>query len=172
MLKCILAAAGLFVLSSGAFAADLEIVHPRIRAMLPNQPVAAGYMDIHNGGAEADKLLSAASADAGSVELHKATMEGDVMKMRPVEGGVAIPAGGMANFEPGGLHMMLIDPVRTFADGESVPVTLTFERAGEVEVDFPVMRDVTAAGPQPTQHDHGAMMDMHGADGDAMPSGK
>ena len=113
--------------------------------MLPNQPVASAYMELRNASAAPDTLLSASSPEAGRIELHTMTMDGDVMKMRPVEGGIAVPAGGSARLAPGGLHMMLQDPARVFAAGETVPVTLNFEHAGTVEVAFPVVADVSMA---------------------------
>lgn len=79
---------------------------------------------------------------ARSVEIHEMTMTDGVMRMRPLAGGIAIPPGGTAWLRPGGTHLMLIGPAGPFAQGENVPVTLCFERAGEVTVDL----EVAAAG--------------------------
>src|SRR5690606_28257843 len=89
---------------SGAFA----------RATLPNAPVAGGYLTIANGGAEADRLISATSPAAGRSELHEMKMEGDVMRMTALENGIDIPAGGTVTLAPGGLHIMFMDLAQPF----------------------------------------------------------
>lgn len=99
--------------------------------------VAAGYMTIANPGA-ADELVSASSPRAARIEIHEMTMDGTVMRMRQVEGALAIPAGGDVTLGPGGLHLMFMDVTQPFVEGETVPVTLTFSGAGEVQVDLPV----------------------------------
>jgi len=104
--------------------------------------VGAGYFTVTNPGAVADKLLSAASPRAKTVELHEMKMDGAMMSMRPVTGGVEIPAGGTVKFAPGGYHLMFMDIDAPFTDGQEIPVTLTFEKAGAVEVSL----KVTAAG--------------------------
>jgi copper(I)-binding protein len=123
-------------------AGGIEITDARAGPTPNGVDVSAGYLTIVNNGAEADRLVSAASARAASVELHTMSMDGAVMRMRPIEGGVAIPAGGAAVFAPGGAHLMFMGVTAPFAEGESVAVTLTFERGGEINVDLPVRRDV------------------------------
>ena len=100
--------------------------------------VSAGYVTIQNRGAEDDRLISASSPRASSVELHSMEMDGDVMRMREIEGGVAIPAGGEAVFKQGGDHLMFMGVTQPFAAGEEIPVTLVFERAGELAIVMPV----------------------------------
>jgi periplasmic copper chaperone A len=109
------------------------------RAMLPNQPVAGGFLTLTNGGDADDRLIKASSPRAGRMELHEMLMDGDVMKMREVEGGIAVPAGATVALEPGGLHLMFFDIAERFEEGQSVPVTLTFEKTGDVTIDLPVM---------------------------------
>ncbi len=106
--------------------------------------VSAGYLTIVNGAAEADRLVSATSPRAGRVELHEMAMAGDVMQMRPA-GALAIAPGAEVVLAPGGLHLMFYDITTPFAEGEEVPVTLTFERAGAVDVALPVRRPATGA---------------------------
>jgi len=101
--------------------------------------VSAGYLTIANTGAEADALIGASSPRAGRVEIHEMAMDGDVMRMRPVER-LEAPAGGSVALAPGGTHLMFFDVTAPFAEGESVAVTLTFEHAGEVAVELPVRR--------------------------------
>jgi copper(I)-binding protein len=101
----------------------------------------AGYLTIANHGAAPDRLLSASSPAARSVELHTHIHEGEVMRMRPVSA-IEIPPGQTVTLRPGGLHLMLVGLARPLRQGETVPVTLRFERAGEV----PMTLAVLAAG--------------------------
>ncbi|MCE7026591.1 copper chaperone PCu(A)C [Jiella avicenniae] len=117
---------------------DLQIGHPWSRATLPNAPVAGGYMTIENTGTSDDTLLGGSTPAAGKVEIHQMKMDGDVMTMRPVENGLVIPAGQTVTLEPGGYHLMLVKPQRPFKEGERVPLTLKFEKAGEVDVELAV----------------------------------
>jgi periplasmic copper chaperone A len=134
-------------------AGALVIDHPTVSPQRGQVPVVAGYMDIRNTGRTADRLLSASSPDAGRVEIH--THErgpGGVMRMRPVAGGVAIPAGRTISFRPGGLHLMVYDPKERVDEGDVVEVALVFEKAGRVTV------GAIAETPQPGRQGHG-----HGA---------
>jgi periplasmic copper chaperone A len=92
----------------------------------------AAYMTLHNVGTGTDKLLSAASAVAGKVELHNHIMVGNVAQMRPVDA-IEVSPGSPTVLQPGGLHVMLLDLKAPLKAGQSFPVTLTFERAGKVE---------------------------------------
>lgn len=105
----------------------------------PGGGTSAAYLTISNAGGSADALIGAASDVADTVELHTMTMEGDVMRMSPVEK-VDIPANGTVELKPGGLHVMLIGLRRDLVDGEVVKLTLTFQNAGAVEVEAPVRR--------------------------------
>jgi periplasmic copper chaperone A len=129
---------------------ELRIADPWVRAMLPGQPSGGGYLAIHNDGAEADRLVSISSPAAGRVEIHTMEMEGEVMVMRPVEGGLEIPAGGSVALEPGGLHLMFLEVGTPFSEGADVPVTLEFEKAGAVELSLPVRPARTGRG----EHQH------------------
>lgn len=119
-------------------AGSLHIIEPWARAMLPGQPSGGAYMTLRNEGEEADTLLSVASPTAKKAEIHTMEVVDDVMTMRPVDGGLEIPAGGTVTLEPGGLHLMFMRVDEPFAEGGEVPITLTFEKAGEVEVSLPV----------------------------------
>jgi periplasmic copper chaperone A len=100
----------------------------------PGAAVGAGYMTISNQAAAVVRLTGGSSAAAQSVEVHNMTMDGGVMQMRPVEGGLEIPANGAVELKPGGLHLMLIGLQKPLAEGESVPVTLTFDDGTRVDV--------------------------------------
>lgn len=117
---------------------SLEIGHPWSRAMPPGARTGVGYLTVANHGAQADRLVSAASPAADKVEVHDMSITDGVMTMRRMEGGLDIPAGGEAKLAPGGLHMMLVGVKQPFREGEMVPVHLTFEKAGTVEVQLEV----------------------------------
>jgi periplasmic copper chaperone A len=119
--------------------------------MLPGQPVGGGYLTIENTGAEADRLVSVASAASPDVQIHEMKMEGDVMKMRQLPDGIEIPAGGKVEMKPGGYHLMFVTVFEPFKEGGVVKVRLKFEKAGEVEVALRV-EAVGATGPG---HMHG-----------------
>lgn len=108
--------------------------------------VSAGYMTVANPGAADDKIIAASTPAAGKTELH--LMEKDaagVMKMRMADGGVAVPAGGSVSFAPGGTHLMFFELPAQLKEGGTIPVTLTFEKAGPVEVQFAVKPRTAAA---------------------------
>lgn len=115
-------------------------------AATPNAArVAAGYVTLTNNGAAEDTLVSATSPRAARVEIHEMAMEGGMMNMRAVTGGVPLTPGTPVALAPGGLHIMFMDITAPFVDGETVPVTLTFANAPPVTLDFPV-RPRTAGG--------------------------
>jgi len=118
---------------------DLDISCGYVRAMLPGQPVGGGYIIIHNGGKADDKLTSVTSSAAGKVELHEMKMDGEIMKMREIKGGIAIPAGATVTLSPNTMHMMFKQVKTPFKKGGSVPVMLMFEKAGMVDLDLPVV---------------------------------
>ena len=138
-----------------------SISHPHSRATPPGAPVAAGYMTIVNAGSEPDRLIGGSADFAATMEIHEMTMEGDVMKMRVVEGGIAIPAGGEVVLEQGGTHVMFRQLHEPLKEGESRAVRLVFERLGEVEIEFVVEAMGHRHGQEP-QTGHG---DGHGSHG-------
>lgn len=107
-------------------------------AMEPMGGTSAAYMTLVNRGGTADRLLAASSDIAAAVELHESKLVDGVMQMAPVAGGIEVPANGQAELKPGGLHVMFIGLKRDLQAGETVQLTLTFERAGAVTVDAPV----------------------------------
>lgn len=101
--------------------------------------VSAGYLVINNPTADDDHLLGATSPRAERVEVHEMTMDGAVMQMRAVEN-LIIPAGQSVTFSPGGKHLMFFGVAEAFAEGQDIPVHLTFEHAGAIDVTLPVHR--------------------------------
>jgi copper(I)-binding protein len=119
-------------------AGDLELKHPWSRATPNGARVAAGYVKIVNTGAEADRLVSVSGEISGRSEIHEMSVNAEgVMTMRPLEG-VEIPAGGEVELKPGGLHIMFLELKDTKKDGERFAGTLSFEKAGTVDVEFSV----------------------------------
>ncbi len=129
--------------------AQIEIEKPWTRATAPGAKVAGGYMTIHNRGTAPDTLVGASSSAAARVETHVHLMENNIARMREVPG-YEVPANGNFALKPGGAHLMFMNIKAPFKEGDKVPVTLKFERAGEVQVEFHVGR-LTAMG-------HGAGM--------------
>lgn len=116
---------------------DIQVRHPWSRATPPGAKVAVGYMEIRNHGGKPDKLVSASTALAKSVEMHVTEREGEVMKMRQVKG-FEIPARERYELRPGGSHLMLVDIARPLKKGERFAMQLVFERAGELEIELEV----------------------------------
>lgn len=127
---------------------QLEIGHPYARATVPGQPAAGAYLSIENKGSTPDRLVSVTSPVAKSGEIHTMTMEGNVMKMRELNGGLEVKPGQKIAMQPGnGYHIMLMGLSKPLQAGDKVPATLTFEKAGKVEVTFNVEdRNAAPAG--------------------------
>lgn len=100
---------------------------------------AAGFFTVANTGTAGDKLLSATSPRAKSIEIHEMAMEGTKMTMRPTQG-LDVPAGGSVALNEKGNHLMFIGVDKPFKDGEAIPVTLTFEKSGEVQTTLTVKK--------------------------------
>ena len=122
-----------------------------VRPTPPGAPTAAVYALIENGAGEADRLLSVESDAAQAAELHEMKMDGGMMIMRPVQGGLAIPAHGTLQLKPGGYHIMLINPKQQIQPGQHVQVTLVFQHAGRVTLSIEARSDGSAGGMQGMQ---------------------
>lgn len=151
------------VFAGGASAHDfrlgeLHIDHPYARPTAPGQTAGAAYMTIENRGKAGDKLLSATSPAAQSVEMHTMSMDGNVMKMRQASEIAVAPAARVV-MQPGdGYHLMLLGLTRPLKAGDKLPLTLVFEKAGKTEVSIAVEarsgQDATPAA-KPSSHHHG-----------------
>jgi len=111
---------------------EIDIGHPYARPTREGQMVGAGYLKLANKG-PVDRLVSATSPAAGSVEIHSMSMEGDVMKMRQIDA-IEIATGQTVELKPGGYHLMLMGLKAPLKVGEKFPLTLKFEKSGEVVV--------------------------------------
>ena len=109
------------------------------RATPPGAKVAGGFFTIENKGAAADRLVSATSEIANIVEIHEMAVIDGVMRMRALEKGLSVAAGGKMELKPGSYHIMFIDLKRPLKEGESVKGELVFEKAGKLAVDYKVM---------------------------------
>lgn len=118
-------------------AGDLHIGHPWARATAEGMPTGAAFLSIRNDGDTADRLLGASTDRAETVEIHRGVMEDGIARMRPVEA-VELPAGEEVILAPGGYHLMLMGLDGALVEGTRFPLTLEFERAGEVVVEIAV----------------------------------
>jgi copper(I)-binding protein len=127
-------------------AGDLVISQAWTRATPGNSKLGGGFLTIENKGSAPDKLIGVSGDVAGKIEVHEMKMDGGVMKMRPVEGGLTIDPGKTVKLAPGGYHLMMMDLKNPLKQGDKVPVTLQFEKAGNVAVTLDV-EGVGAQGP-------------------------
>ena len=119
-------------------AGDIVIETPWLRATPHGAGVAGGYMKITNNGKDPDRLVAATLEGAPRVELHEMRMSGSVMQMRPLAHGVELKPGATVELKPGGYHVMGMDLIRGFNEGDRVKGTLSFEKAGKVEIEYRV----------------------------------
>jgi copper(I)-binding protein len=124
---------------------DIVIAQPFATPSIPGATTAGAYLNLENQGSSADRLVGAASPRAKRVEIHTMSMDGGIMRMREI-GGVDLPAGAKISMRPRqGYHLMLIEPTAPLKEGETVPMTLKFEKAGSVEVRLQVHGAAAAA---------------------------
>jgi copper(I)-binding protein len=127
-------------------AGDLVISQAWSRATPNGAKIGAGYLTIENKGTVADKLVGGAGDVSSRIELHEMSMNNGVMKMRPVDGGLTIDPGKTVKLAPSGYHLMIMDLKSPLKQGDKLPLTLQFEKAGKVAVTLDV-RGVGAQGP-------------------------
>ena len=131
-------------------AGDLVITKPWSRATPSGAKVAGGYLTIENTGSVSDRLVQGSGDIAGTVEVHEMAMNNGVMTMRPLDNGLTIEPGKTVTLAPGGTHLMLMNIKSPLRQGDKVPLTLEFEKAGRVTVSL----DVQGVGaPAPASAD-------------------
>jgi periplasmic copper chaperone A len=116
----------------------IEIHEPWARATPRSAPGGAAYVTLRNTGTTPDRLVSARSPLSGLVQVHEMKMDGNVMQMRELEKGLEIPAGATVTLAPGGYHLMMMGLKDQVDKGTTVPMTLTFEKAGSINIEFTV----------------------------------
>jgi hypothetical protein len=132
-------------------AGTLTVEQPWSRATPGGAKVGGGYVRITNTGTAPDRLMGGSFPLAGKVEVHEMRLEGDVMRMKPVEGGLEIKPGATVELKPGGFHLMFVDLKEPLKEGQTVKGTLLFEKAGAVAVEYAV-RGI--GGSAPAEHKH------------------
>ena len=118
-------------------AGDLKIGHPWARMTAPGQPSGGAYLKLQNNGSAADRLVGGSTPAADHVEMHSMSMDGDVMKMREGKA-IDVAPGQTVELKPGALHLMLVGLKAPLKAGDKVPMTLKFEKAGEVKVELKI----------------------------------
>ena len=131
---CLFLVSGICVSQASGFTVgDIQIDHPWARSLPAVSKNGAVYLKLSNIGSNQDSLVSASTPVADRVEFHTHIHENGMMMMRQVEK-VELPGGGEATLEPGSLHLMLFGINSPMTEGKEFPLTLRFEKAGEVEV--------------------------------------
>ena len=127
-------------------AGDLVITQAWSRATPGGAKIGGGYLTIENKGSTPDRLIGGSGDIASKIEVHEMSMNNGVMTMRPLDHGLTIEPGKTVRLAPGGLHLMLFDLKAPLKQGDKVPVTLEFEKAGKVTLSLDV-GSIGAQGP-------------------------
>jgi copper(I)-binding protein len=143
MLRTLTVAAFALFIASSAHAQEykagsLVINHPWTRATPKSATVAGGYLKITNTGGAPDRLIGGSADVSNKFEVHEMSMDGGVMKMRELKNGIEIPPGASVELKPGSYHIMMLNLAHPLAKGDKVKASLTFEKAGKVDVDFAI----------------------------------
>jgi copper(I)-binding protein len=125
-------------------AGDLVITQAWSRATPGGAKIAGGFLTIENQGATPDRLIGGTADVAAKIEVHEMSMKDGVMTMRGLDSGLTIEPGKTVKLAPGGYHLMMFDLTGPLKQGDKVPVTLQFEKAGNVKVSL----DVQGVGAQ------------------------
>jgi periplasmic copper chaperone A len=139
-------------------AGDLVITQAWSRATPGGAKIAGGYLTIENKGSAPDRLIGGSGDVADKIEVHEMAMNNGVMTMRPLDKGLTIEPGKTVKLAPGGYHLMLFDLKSPLKQGDKVPVTLEFEKAGKVKLSLDV-EGIGAQGPSGA-NSSGGNMDM------------
>ena len=164
-MKQLFIASILLMLSQATFAGELEVHDAWVREAPPNMTMLAAYLQLHNHGGKMQSLVRASSPAFERVELHRSEQRDGMMHMAKVSK-VMVAGHGMVAFEPGGLHLMLINPVKPLKAGDSVALSLYFQDGSKLDIQAPVRRD-TGMGEHMMNHgehmmDHSDHMLDHG----------
>lgn len=143
LLSLLVLSTSIAVLASPASAGDaavgsIAVKQAWTRVTPPSAKVAGGFMTITNNGKETDRLIGGSAAIAGRLEVHEMAMDGGVMKMREVAGGLEIKPGQSVVLKPGSYHVMFMDLKSEPVAGTPVTGTLKFEKAGSVDIAYDV----------------------------------
>jgi periplasmic copper chaperone A len=131
-------------------AGAITVEQPWSRATPAGAKVGGGYARITNAGSTPDRLVGGSFPLAGRVEVHEMSLDGTIMRMKPVTGGLEVKPGETVELKPGGYHLMFMDLKEPLKEGQSLKGTLVFEKAGTVEVTY----TVRGLGGQPSSTEH------------------
>jgi copper(I)-binding protein len=143
---------GALIAGQARAAGPISVESAWTRATAAAQSVGGGFMTIVNTGKADDRLVSASSPVAAEVQIHDMKMEEGVMRMRQLTGGLAVPAGARVELKPRSLHLMFMQLKAPLVAGQTVPVTLQFEKGASAP---------TATGPQPAAPKQGSAPHHH-----------
>lgn len=156
-MKFVAFTAFLLSLSGHLYAQNVDVKDAWVRTSVQGQKATGAFMKIT--AKEGGTLVGVASPVAGVAEVHEMKMDGDVMRMRALPNGLALPAGKTVALTPGGYHVMLMDLKATLPKDSTIPLTLTFKNAkgeqSQVELKVPVATTAPgAAAGAPAAHKH------------------
>lgn len=156
-MKFVAVTAVLLSLSGHLYAQNVDVKDAWVRTSVQGQKATGAFMKIT--AKEGSTLVGVASPVAGVAEVHEMKMDGDVMRMRALPNGLALPAGKTVALTPGGYHVMLMDLKATLPKDSTIPLTLTFKNAkgeqSQVELKVPVATTAPgAAAGAPAAHKH------------------
>jgi len=160
-LKSLMTAAALAAATLSTWAAEaVDVQNAWVRATVPGQMATGAFMTLT--AKDGAKLVGASSPVAGVAQVHEMKMEGSVMKMAAVQGGLDLPAGKAVQLKPGGYHIMLMDLKSTVTKDSTVPLTLIFQDAKGVESKMELKLPVasTPPGGMGMEMGHGMSMPM------------
>jgi copper(I)-binding protein len=163
LLTALLALAATAAVAKDYKLGTLDIVQPWSRATPKGAATGAGYLTITNVGPSPDRLVSVSLDDATTAQIHQMTVDNGVMKMREVAGGLEIKPGDTVKLDPQGYHLMFMGLKAPIVKGQPIKGSLTFEKAGTIDVEFDVM-PAGSPGPQGAgqmQHNQMQMDHMH-----------
>ena len=133
------------LVSTGAFAQAVDVQGAWARATVQGQMASGAFMKLT--AKEGTKLVGISSPVAGVTEVHEMKMDGDVMKMRAVEGGIELPAGKLVELKPGGYHVMLMDLKTPLQKDTTIPMTLVFKDAKGMQSTLAIKVPVSTRAP-------------------------
>jgi periplasmic copper chaperone A len=137
---------------------SIQITQPWARATPKGASSGGAYMTVTNSGATAEHLNCVSSDAAAECQIHQMTMDGGVMKMRPVQGGLEVKPGETVTLKPGGFHLMLVGLKEPLQVGKSLAATFEIDSGSTVQVAFPIAA-IGAPGPGMAP---GGQMNMQG----------
>lgn len=149
----------------------IHISQPWARATPKGAAAGAGYMTITNKGTAPDRLNCVSDDASKDCQVHSMVMEGGVMKMRPVQGGLEIKPGETVTLQPGGYHVMFVGLTHPLVQGQTVKAKLKFDHAGTVDVEYPIA-GIGAPAPGPATGGGMMMQDHGGMQGPSMQMNK